>query len=109
MTNFKTCFTSEIYQVLLCCFTVKAYFKKERTNAERRKQPAISGLTLLFEYSPSRAHEIEHFEIFSHPWENQLAQWFFIKIWFAIVLSHFLMLGVFYAYSGEYKHNDCFF
>ena len=108
MTNFKTCFTSEIYQ-FLCCFTVKAYFKKERTNAERRKQPAISRVTLLFEYSPSRVHEIEHFEIFSHPWGNQLAQWFFIKIWFAIVLSHFLMLGVFYAYTEEYKHNDCFF
>ena len=26
----------------------------------------------------------------------------------AIVLSHFLMLGGFYAYTEEYKHNDCF-
>ena len=33
----------------------------------------------------------------------------FHKILLAIVLSHFLMLGVFYAYREEYKHNDCFF
>ena len=57
-----------------------------------------SDVTLLFEHSSSRASEIEHFEIFSHPRENQLA----------IVLSHFLMSGVFYAYTEEYKHNDLF-
>ena len=33
----------------------------------------------------------------------------FCKILFAIVFSHFLMLGVIYAYMEEYKHNDCFF
>ena len=30
----------------------------------------------------------------------------FRKIQFAFVLSHFLMLEVFYAYKEEYKHND---
>ena len=33
-----------------------------------------SGVTLLFEHSPSRASEIEHSEIFSRPQENQLTQ-----------------------------------
>ena len=33
----------------------------------------FSGATLLFEHLPSRASDIEHFEIFSHPQENQLA------------------------------------
>ena len=32
----------------------------------------------------------------------------FCKIWFAIVLSRFLMLGVFYAYMEEYHHDHCF-
>ena len=32
----------------------------------------------------------------------------FRKIQYAIVLSHFLMLGMFYAYTEEYKQNDCF-
>ena len=32
----------------------------------------------------------------------------FHKIQFAIVLSHFLMLRVFYAYTEECKHNDYF-
>ena len=31
----------------------------------------------------------------------------FCKIQFAFVLSHFLMLEVFYVYKEEYKHNDC--
>ena len=31
-----------------------------------------SGVTLLFEHSPSRGSEIEHFEMFSHLRENQL-------------------------------------
>ena len=31
------------------------------------------GVTLLFEHSPSWANEIEHFEIFGHPRQNQLA------------------------------------
>ena len=39
-----------------------------------------SAITLLFEHSPSRAGEIEHFGIFSRLQENQLAQQFFIKI-----------------------------
>ena len=51
--------------------------------------------------------EIEHFEIFNRLRENKLAKQFFIKF-NVIVLSHFLMLGVFYAYTEEYKHNDCF-
>ena len=29
------------------------------------------------------------------------------KIQFVFVLSHFLMLEVFYAYKEGYKHNDC--
>ena len=37
---------------------------------------------------------IEHFEIFSCPRENQPAQQFFVKF----VLSHFLMLEVFYSH-----------
>ena len=37
------------------------------------------GVTLLFEHSPSRSSEIEHFEIFSRPRENQLAWHFFVK------------------------------
>ena len=39
----------------------------------------FSGVTLLFEHSPSQASEIEHFDIFSHLRENQLAQQFFEK------------------------------
>ena len=38
-----------------------------------------SGVTLLFEHSPSWVSEIEHFEIFSCPQENQLARQFFVK------------------------------
>ena len=38
-----------------------------------------SGVTLLFEHSPSRTSEIEHFEIFSRLRENQLAQQLFVK------------------------------
>ena len=33
-----------------------------------------SGATYLFEHSPSRASEIEHFEIFSRARDNQLAR-----------------------------------
>ena len=40
---------------------------------------APSGVSLLFEHSPSRTSEIEHFEIFSRPRENQLTRQFFIK------------------------------
>ena len=36
--------------------------------------PENSGVTLLFEHSPSRATEIDYFEIFSRLRENQLAQ-----------------------------------
>ena len=39
----------------------------------------LSDLMLLFEHFPSWASEIEHFEIFSHPQENQLTQGFFVK------------------------------
>ena len=38
-----------------------------------------SGVTLLFEQLPSWASEVEHFEIFSRPKENQLVQLFFVK------------------------------
>ena len=41
-----------------------------------------SGVTLLFEHSPSRVSEIEHFEIFSRPRENQLARRFFVNLIF---------------------------
>ena len=34
----------------------------------------FSGVTLIFEHSPSQMSEIEHFEIFSNPQENQLTQ-----------------------------------
>ena len=63
----------------------------------------IRGVTLLFEHSPSRSSEIEHFEILSRPRENQLARHFFVK--FNLL---FLMLGLFYSYTEEYKHNNCF-
>ena len=33
----------------------------------------------------------------------------FCKISFAILLSHFPMFGMFYAYAEDYKHNDCIF
>ena len=36
--------------------------------------PESNGVTLLFEHSPSWASEIDYFEIFSRPRENQLAQ-----------------------------------
>ena len=36
----------------------------------------FSGVALLFEHSPSRVNEIEHFEIFSRPRENKLARRF---------------------------------
>ena len=35
--------------------------------------PENSGVTLLFEHSPSQVSEIDYFEIFSRPLENQLA------------------------------------
>ena len=38
-----------------------------------------SGATLLFEHSPSRASEIDHFENFICWRENQLVQQFFLK------------------------------
>ena len=38
-----------------------------------------SGVTLLFEHSPSRPSKIEHSEIFCRPRENQLARRFFVK------------------------------
>ena len=37
------------------------------------------GVTLLFEHSPSRACEIDYFEIFSRLRENQLARRFVVK------------------------------
>ena len=36
--------------------------------------PENIGETLLFEHLPSQAIEIDYFEIFSRPRENQLAQ-----------------------------------
>ena len=39
-----------------------------------------TAVTLLFEHLPSQENEIQYFEIFSHLWENQLAQLFFAKI-----------------------------
>ena len=41
--------------------------------------PENIGETLLFEHLPSQAIEIDYFEIFSRPRENQLAQWFVTK------------------------------
>ena len=38
-----------------------------------------SGGTLLFEYLPSWASEIQHFEIFNHSQENPLTQQFLVK------------------------------
>ena len=35
-------------------------------------------------------------------------QTIFRKVLFAIVLSHFQMLEVLYAYTEEYNHSDCF-
>ena len=36
--------------------------------------PENSGENLLFEHLPSQASEIDYFEIFSRPGENQLVQ-----------------------------------
>ena len=41
--------------------------------SQRWESIISSSVTLLFEHSPSWASEIEHFEIFSRPQENQLA------------------------------------
>ena len=38
-----------------------------------------SGVTLLLEHSPSRANEIDYFENFSRPQENQFTWWFVEK------------------------------
>ena len=38
-----------------------------------------TGVTLLFEHSPSQASKIEHFEIFYRLQENELAQQFLVK------------------------------
>ena len=39
----------------------------------------ISGVALIFEHSSNRASEVDYFEIFSHPQEDQLAQPFSVK------------------------------
>ena len=39
-----------------------------------------SGVTLLFEHSPSRMSEIEHIEIFSCPGENQFTQRLLVEL-----------------------------
>ena len=57
--------------------------------------PENSGVTLLFEHSPSQASEIDYTKIFSRPRENQFAQWFSVKFNFPLFFSHFLLLGVF--------------
>ena len=49
---------------------VKVFNLMSRTN---------SGITLLFEHSSSRASEVKHFEIITHPQDNQLALQFFVK------------------------------
>ena len=54
----------------------------------------ISGATLLFEHLPIWASEIEHFEIFSCPWEKQIARPFFIK--FNLLLL-FLILRIYWG------------
>ena len=51
--------------------------------------PENSGVTLLLEHLPSGASEIDYFEIFIYPRENQLAWQFLVKFNFSIVLSHF--------------------
>ena len=67
-----------------------------------------SGVTLFFAHWPSWATALEHFEIFSHPQENQLVQQFFVKCNFLFFFFfHFLMLGVFYSNVEEDKHNNC--
>ena len=44
------------------------------------------GVTLLFEHLPIQESKIEHFEIFSRPQENTLAQGFLIKFYFMLLL-----------------------
>ena len=51
--------------------------------------PENSGATLLFERSPSRASEIDYFEIFSRPRENQLAQRFVLVIQCLLLVPEF--------------------
>ena len=57
------------------------------------------GVTLLFEHSPSQASELEHFESFSRPWENQLAQRFSIK--FNLLLFFLIYVGSVSCIYGE--------
>ena len=98
-------------------FKVNEYFKKVFWRKNHPKCCILaslteySGVTLLFVHLPSRVSEIDHFEIFSCLQENQLAQWFFVKfnlLLLFLISLFFLILGVFYAYAEEYKHNDCF-
>ena len=48
-------------------------------NNSQTLTPPLSGVTLIFEHSPSRASEIGHFGIFSCPREIQLARQFFVR------------------------------
>ena len=43
------------------------------------REGVLSGVTLLFEHSPSRGSEIDCFEIFIRSRQNQLARRFFVK------------------------------
>ena len=64
----------ELWVSYLCSFLQSKQVKVDKTFSQ------FSGVSLLFEHSPPRLNEIEHFEIFSHPKENQLAWWCFIKV-----------------------------
>ena len=57
---------------------LESLFNKNATKTNRDSH-IRSDVTLLFEHSPSRASEIEHFVIFSCPRENKLGQRFFVK------------------------------
>ena len=61
-----------------------------------------SDVTLLFKHLPNWVSEIEHFQIFSRPRENQLPK----SNQLAYVLSRFLIFGVSYANMEEFKLND---
>ena len=54
-------------------FVITADFGIKLLHFVMKNLTHFSGVTLLFEHSPSRTSEIEHFDIFSHLQENKPA------------------------------------
>ena len=67
----------------------------------------ISGVILLLSTRPVRREKYDILRFLVACKKINLPDGF-CQIWFAIVLSRFLMLGVFYAYTEEYHPDNCF-